>query len=318
MPLTLPQYATFLDTKDLTWPAPPVPDRPKAKPHLVRLPEIRAVTWSVYGTLLCVAGGELYFEHPDPFIMNIALGKVLQEFKIWHALPRKPGEPEEQLKALYQRRLAEQRMTAGGGEKHPEIAVERLWESIFKLLMDNSDKFEFDAGFYGSLNEFSRKVAYFFHASLQGTCCYPDVVFALRYLRENGIRQGLLADAQCFTPVQLQRGLAAQDPEARLDNWVDPELRTYSYEVRARKPSERLFRHMLGLLSQRNIAPPQVLHIGTRMTLDVIPARRLGMKAGLFAGDRASLEATQEQLKDKATRPHVLLTELSQIADVIG
>jgi hypothetical protein len=65
MALTLEQYATYLDTRDLPWPAPPEVHRPKAKPHLVRLPDIRAVTWSVYGTILAIAGGELYFEHPD-------------------------------------------------------------------------------------------------------------------------------------------------------------------------------------------------------------------------------------------------------------
>jgi FMN phosphatase YigB (HAD superfamily) len=318
MALTLQQYATFLDTKDLTWPAAPSVDRPKARPHLVRLPETRAVTWSVYGTLLSIAGGELYFEHPDQFIMDVALRKVLQEFKIWHALPRKPGEPEEQLRAMYVRRLAEQRLAPGGGEKYPEIVAERLWESIFKLLMDNNGKFEFDASFYGSLNEFSRKVAYFFHSSMQGTNCYPGAAAALSHIKECGLVQGLLADAQCFTVVQLQRGLVRQDLGANLDELIDPELRALSYDVRARKPSERLFRHMLNLLAQRKITPPEVLHIGSRITQDVIPARRLGMKAGLFAGDRASLQATQEQMKDKATRPNILLTELSQLADVIG
>jgi hypothetical protein len=37
----------------------------------------------------------------------------------------------------------------------------------------------------------------------------------------------------------------------------------------------------------------------------------------LFAGDKASLQATREQLKESATRPDVLLTELSQIAEIV-
>jgi hypothetical protein len=37
MALTLQQYATYLHTRDLTWPAPPAIKRPKARPHLVRL-----------------------------------------------------------------------------------------------------------------------------------------------------------------------------------------------------------------------------------------------------------------------------------------
>src|SRR5207248_5754287 len=67
MALTLEQYATYLDTRGLPWPAPPEVERPKAKAYLVRLPEIRAVTWNIYGTLLAISGGELYFQHPVKF-----------------------------------------------------------------------------------------------------------------------------------------------------------------------------------------------------------------------------------------------------------
>jgi hypothetical protein len=41
------------------------------------------------------------------------------------------------------------------------------------------------------------------------------------------------------------------------------------------------------------------------------------MKAGLFAGDKASLQATAEQMKEAVSRPDVLLTCLSQIAEVV-
>jgi putative hydrolase of the HAD superfamily len=99
---------------------------------------------------------------------------------------------------------------------------------------------------------------------------------------------------------------------------IEPSLRACSHEVRARKPSERLFRHLLPALAERGIAPAQVLHIGARAALDIAPARRLGMRTGLFAGDKASLQATPEQMKESATRPDVLLTEVGQIADVVG
>ena len=99
---------------------------------------------------------------------------------------------------------------------------------------------------------------------------------------------------------------------------IKPFLLACSHELRARKPSERLFRHLLPALAERHIKPGQVLHIGSRAALDIAPARRLGMKTGLFAGDKASLQATREQMKESATRPDVLLTELGQIADVVG
>jgi hypothetical protein len=316
MALTLEQYASYLDTRDLPWPAPPEVERPKAKPHLVRLPEVRAVLWNVYGTLLAISGGDLAFEHPQPFVMGVALDKTLQEFKMWPSMSRKPGQPSEYLSHIYDQVLIEQRTVPSGPEKFPEVVSDRLWEAIIKKLLQKD--YKWDAGFFGSLNEFSRKVAYFFHASLQGTACYPGAADALRHVAKKGLTQGLLADGQCFTVMQLQRGLSRQDPNFSLEGLVDPGLRTLSYEIRGRKPSERLFRHALSALAQRNLAPAQVLHVGSRVQQDLAPARRLGMRTALFAGDRASLQATAEQLKDPYGRPDVLLTELGQIADVVG
>jgi hypothetical protein len=315
MALSLEQYADYLDTRGLSWPAPPSVERPRAKPYVVRLPDIRAVTWNVYGTLLAISGGDLCFEHPDPFVMEVALDKTIQEFKMWGSMSRKPGQPADYLRQIYNNLLSEQRTLLGGSEKHPEVAADRLWEAFIKRLLQK--EYQFDASFYGSLNEFSRKVAYFFHASLQGTGCYPGAAAALRHVKENDLQQGLIADGQCFTLVQLQRGLMGQEPTAAWDHVADPKLRACSYEFRARKPAERLFRHVLNGLAERGIVASQVLHIGSRIAQDVVPARRLGMKTGLFAGDKASLQATPDQLKETASRPDVLLTELSQIADIV-
>ena len=49
-----------------------------------------------------------------------------------------------------------------------------------------------------------------------------------------------------------------------------------------------------------------------------LPAKRLGMRTALFAGDAASLEPnTWEQLQDPGNKPDILVTDLSQIADVV-
>jgi FMN phosphatase YigB (HAD superfamily) len=320
MPLTLEQYATYLDTRrDLPWPAPPEIDPPKAKPHLTRLPDVRAVLWSVYGTLVHLAGGELYFEHPQQFIMDVALDKTIQEFKMWGSMPRKPGHPADYLRRVYTDILTDQRMAPSGGEKFPEVVSERIWEAFIKKLFQKD--YKFDATFYGSLNEYSRKVAYFFHASLQGTACYPGAAEALRYVTDQGLTQGLLGDGQCFTLVQLQHGLAKQDPSLRADEVLDPALRLLSADVRARKPSERLFRQALGVLAERGISPGEVLHVGSNLARDLAPARRLGMKTALFIADKAALQLSPEQLKqalkEPVNRPDVLLTELPQIADIV-
>jgi hypothetical protein len=317
MPLSLEQYATWLEGKNLPWPAPPVPDRIKAKPHLDRLPEVRAVLWNAYGTLLAIPLGELVFEHPQPFVMQMALEKTIAEFKMWGSMSRKPGAPSEYMGHLYRTQLDEQRLAPSLGEKYPEIIAERVWEGLIKKLLQKD--YKFDARFYGSLNEYAKKVAYFFHASLQGTAAYTGADRALQAVAAAGLAQGLCGDGQCFTPVQLQRGLDALTGGAlRLDDVVPPQFQVLSCDVRGKKPSDRLFRVALDKLAAKGIAAAEVLHVGSRIEKDLLPAKRLGLRTALFAGDRTSLAATAEQVKDPATRPDVLLTELGQIAEVIG
>jgi putative hydrolase of the HAD superfamily len=140
----------------------------------------------------------------------------------------------------------------------------------------------------------------------------------MKRLRKRGIRQGLISDAQCFTLVQLQRGLTPQDAKARVDELIDADLRALSFEQGSRKPSERLYKYLLDVLEAKGVSPQQVLHVGSRLAHDVVPAKRLGMRTALFAGDKGSLEASTGQLKEAASRPDVLVTELGQIVDVVS
>lgn len=294
----------------------PPPKKAKAKAHLARLPQIQLVTWNIYGTLLGISGGELYFEHPDKFMMDLALEKTVQEFKMWGSMSRKPGQPSEYMGQIYKRVYDDLRLAPSPGEKHPEMHTDRIWEAILKKLMQK--EYKYDAATYGSLNDYGRKIAYFFHASLQGTACYPEAATALEHVKMSGLRQGLIADAQCFTLIQLERGLAQQHCATPLGMLFDADLRSLSFEHNARKPSERLFRPVLQAAAAKGIAPVQILHIGSRIEHDLAPAKKLGMRTGLFAGDKESLRVTGEQLKDPATRPDVLLTDLGQIREIVG
>lgn len=316
MPLTLEQYADFLDTRDLVWPLPPAAKPANAKPHLSPRHGVRAVTWTLYGTLLNIFKGQLLFEHPDKFVMDIALDKTVQEFKMWGSMSRKPGQPAEYLAVMYRRVLEDLRMAPSKGEKHPEISSERIWDAILKKLTQKD--YKYDVNFYGPLSDYCRKIAYFFHASLQGTACNEGASQALEHVHSAGLKQGVIADGQHFSFVQLQRGLRAQLSATPLDQLIDAPLRALSYEIGARKPSERLFKQCLAKLSAQGIAPDQVMHVGSNMMRDLVPAKKLGMRTALYAGDLESLEATQEQLKDPATRPDTLLTDLSQLTQVVG
>src|SRR3954471_20146208 len=120
MPLTLEQYATYLDTRGTPMPAPPTVESAKARPHLKPMRGLKAVLWNVYGTLLAIPFGELVFEHPQPLIMDVALEKTITEFKMWGSMSRKPGQPSEYMRHLYGQELLQQKASIGG-ERFPEV-----------------------------------------------------------------------------------------------------------------------------------------------------------------------------------------------------
>lgn len=316
MPLTLEQYVEKIHTRpDLPWPAAPKIDAPKAKPSLHAMP-IKCVFWTVYGTLVAIPNGEIQFEHEQAFVNTATLEKVIKEFKMWQSMSRKPGAPSEYMRELFNKALTTLKLTGGGGEKFPEVQSERVWDDIVKKLQQK--EYTFDALTYGSLADYVKKIAYFYHASLQGAGPYPGAADALKQLAERGVAQGLLGDGQCFTAGQLQRCLKQQDPDFELDAAVPAKMRVISGEQKARKPSDTLFKAAVALAAGRGFAPAQVLHVGSNLERDIGPAKKHGFRTALFAGDKNSLSATGEQLKDPALRPDALLTELPQVLELIS
>jgi FMN phosphatase YigB (HAD superfamily) len=315
MPLTLEQYVERLDSRtDLPWPAAPKIDAPKAKPALRTMP-VKAVFWTVYGTLVAVPQGEILFEHPQEFVTSAALEKVIKEFRMWQSMSRKPGAPSEYMWELYNKALTTLRLAGSAGEKFPEVQCERVWDDIVKKLCQK--EYTFDAATYGPMNEYVKKIAYFYHASIQGSGAYPGAADALKLLADRGIVQGLLADGQCFTVGQLQRCLKQQDPDLNLDAIIPPALRIISAEKKARKPSDTLYKAAVAAAAARGLEPSAVLHVGSNLMRDLVPAKKHGFRTALFAGDKNSLVATPEQLQDRATRPKALITELPQVLDLL-
>lgn len=316
MPLSLEQFAESLTgRKDLHWPAAPELEPIRAKPHLKKLANIRAVVWNVYGTLLNISGGILLLQHPNDFVMEVALEKTIHEFKMWKAMTRKPGNPAHYMRLMLQNVIDELKFTSIKGEKYPELATDQIWLQILKKLMQN--EYTYIVSQMGSLQEYAEKIAYFYHASLQGTAAYPGAARTLHAVHEQLGWQGLLADGQCCTWVQLKRQLAEQEPTMDFDMFLPADRHVLSYKLLGKKPSERLLRAMLTKLSDRGIEPEQTLHVGSSIDRDLLPAKKFGMRTALFAGDKNSIQATNEQLKNPDTRPDVMLTQLDQITEVI-
>ena len=316
MPKSLLEYADSLDERDLRWPAPPKVGIVKAVPSRKPLDGIRAVTWNLYGTLLRITDGELLFRHPQSIRMEVAIEKTIHEFNMWNSMTRRPGKPADLLLPKYLNALDDARLTAKNRKGDiAEIDAAAIWKRMLELL--DKKEYRYDESLYGDLDELSQKVAYFFHSSLQGTEAAPGALATLIAVSNSGIRQAALADAQCFTLVQLIRALRSQGIVPEIETMLPESLNTLSYEWGIRKPSISLYAQAVLRFQEIGIEANQILHLGTRMQDDLAVAKSLGMRTALYAADSTSLEATGADLKHPETRPDRLITELTQLRDIL-
>ena len=316
MPRSLPEYADWLDEQDLIWPATPAPEAVPAKPLIEPLHDIRAVTWSVYGTLTLITDGLLLHDHAQEVRMQVALDKTIREFNMWNSMTRRPGAPWESLLSDYRQLIDERVMEATGRRgDFTEVDSAELWHVIVDRLLHKD--YEYDVNFYGSPGALAEKMAYFFHSNLQGTDGAPNGLIALKHVVKRGLLQGLLADAQSFTLVQLLRGFRGQGKLPPLRKLFRPDLLTLSYREGLRKPSKTLFALSLKRFKSYGVAPSEILHVGSRVQDDLAAAKQLGMKTALYTGDRSGFDASPDELRDPATSPDRLMTDLGQIGAIL-
>jgi FMN phosphatase YigB (HAD superfamily) len=314
---TLLEYADWLDERKLLWPAAPKRIPVNAKAYTEPLVGIRGVAFNIYGTLLRISDGELFLRHPQDLRMEIALEKTIKEFGMWNSMTRQPGAPWKAMIVRYERALDEQRMaTTHALGEIPEVDSALLWMKMIRLL-EHKD-YTYDAAQYGTPEEYSEKVAFFFHSSLQGLEAEEGALEVLRGLFHAGLRVGLVADAQRFTPVQMLRALGKQGTLRSLDELFDPVLATLSYREGVRKPSRSLYQRALERFRKMGIAASQILMVGTRVRDDLAVAKEMGMRTALLATDKTALSATREELTVPEMRPDRLLTSLAQLREIVG
>ncbi|HEY3965882.1 MAG TPA: HAD family hydrolase, partial [Planctomycetaceae bacterium] len=297
-------------------PAAPDPTPPKATPYLKPLPGIRAVTWGIYGTLLTISEGRLLFLHPEPLCMEVALDKTIHEFNMWNSMSRKPGAPWEYMFQQYKRLIEDTQLAASArpGES-PEVDAAHVWEVLIERL--GKKEFSWDESSFGPLEEFSEKVAWFFHRALQGVKMAPNALMALQHVRHIGCAQGLIGDGQCFTLVQLSRALAKDADAPPLAKLFNKGCISLSYNHGVRQPAASLFESCLERLERLGVSPAEVVHVAPRLKEELAPAKKLGMRTALYAGDAASLAATSAEVKDPELRPDRILTDLRQIRQIV-
>jgi putative hydrolase of the HAD superfamily len=269
-------------------------------PVLKPLPGVRAVLFDLYGTLLASGSGEVGAEATGA---DVALAEALRVLGIQ---PRGPFDKGasclfDTIEAMH----ADARAT---GRDYPEVDVVEVWR---RAMAELGRRGLIDPA-AGESVDFAR-LAVEYEARANPSWPMPGLRECLEALRCKGLLLGLMSNAQFYTPA-LFEALLGCPPEAF---GFDRRLQYYSYQYGWGKPSPRLFELAAEALAARTVAPGEVVFVGNDMLNDVLPARRVGFRAALFAGDARSLRLRQGDPRVEGVAADVILTELGQIVECI-
>jgi putative hydrolase of the HAD superfamily len=265
------------------------------KPILQTLPDVKAVLFDIYGTLLISAAGDIQYD--DIGESADVIRKSLQKAGVSTTMS------SQDLKATYLHLLAKhQNVRRRQGIDYPEVDIRAVWRDFIKDL----------SGVEPS-QEDAERIATWFEVLSNPTDLMPGAKVILKDLSES-FRLGLISNAQFYTRHILE--LYLQETLEQMG--ISSSLTALSYEFLEGKPGMLMFSSCASyLLNQEGLQPDEVLYVGNDCLKDVYPAKSVGFRTALFAGDARSLRLREDDRRCHSLSPDLVITELSQLRDCL-
>lgn len=222
----------------------------------------KAVLWDVYGTLLVAQRGDLDSLARRDGELSDAFEQTVRQFSL--SIPS-PTLHERFLAAIRTQR--ETRRSEGA--PYPEVRIEEIWT---RLLQED-----------GPWR--AREVALFFERHANPKRLQPGAFETLTRLKQRGLRQGIISNAQFYTPIELSELLQEQSVGTDVESIFDPSLIFLSCDLGVAKPDPTAFRQAVEVLARGGTKPAECLFVGDSPDHDITPSRRAGFQAMLFAPD---------------------------------
>jgi putative hydrolase of the HAD superfamily len=173
-----------------------------------------------------------------------------------------------------------------------ELPPEKVWrEFVFKACALRP----------GQLNAVAEELAYTVDTCYYQRCMRPEIPAVLEILEGMKLKLGIISNVQ-------SRGQVPGDlSRYGIKHFFDPIVLSCKYG--RRKPDPSIFRHAAGLA---NIPEHECVHIGDRISRDVMGARRAG-----FALSLQIRHEYKETPDPEAPKPDALLDTMSELPDVL-
>ena len=250
---------------------------------------IRCILFDVYGTLFISGSGDISLARQQTRHIQ-KLKDLLSRYQI-------KKRPQIVLDDFFTAIELEHKRLRETGVEFPEVEIDRIWAHVLEIE-------ELDA---------VRAFAVEFEMMVNPVYPMPNLEKMLSGLKKLKVLMGIISNAQFFTPY-LFNWFLNSSPE---DLGFKSDLIFYSYKSGHAKPSPFMFDAAAKNLRNMDILAHSVLYIGNDMLNDIYPAKTVGFKTALFAGDARSLRLRENHLKCRSLYADIVITDLAQILDLV-
>ncbi|MGD9368780.1 MAG: HAD family hydrolase [Desulfobacteraceae bacterium] len=248
-------------------------------------PPVRCLLCDIYGSLFISGSGDISVAQARSGNHD-ALDELLAKYDV-----KTPAS--KVLRRFYKEIEDEHQHSRAKGVAYPEVQIEKIWSRV--LCIDSREKV--------------RTFAVEFEMLVNPTWPMPGLDGLIKDCRRDGVRLGIISNAQFFTPMLFGWFLDADPPALGFD----PRLTFFSYQYGCAKPSALLFQLAADKLRELDIPSHQVAYLGNDMRNDIYPARQIGFQTILFAGDARSLRMRKDDPLCKHITPDLRITHLNQL-----
>jgi putative hydrolase of the HAD superfamily len=269
--------------------------------------QIKAIIFDIYGTLLISASGDVEQSEICSENLNNSLLENGYRFSENGTTQEKRTDKILQffLSAIKSHHAKEQK----NNNPFPEIDILKVWEETIQYA--SNEKWIENTGHL-------KKMTFEFELLSNKVYPMPYMQSTLEHIKNAGYPMGIISNAQFYTPVILNYFLHRVFEEKETLEYFDPGLTIFSYKELKAKPNQALFNKTVSALHAKyGLKPEQVVFVGNDMYKDIYPAKKAGMKTILFAGDKRSLRLRDNKKEVKNIQPDHIITDLSQIQEIV-
>lgn len=244
-----------------------------------------AICFDIYGTLLISGAGDIGFNR-EPTEKLDALRNLLRRYGIHRT-------PEHLADALHRALARSHALSRQLGIDYPEVDIVQVWKQVLDL--DDMPR----------VKDFSLE----YELIVNPVYPMPGLEDLLSACNTWKMPMGIISNAQFYTVYVLQRFLGTTLERRGFDQ----RLLFFSWIAGHAKPSTFMFQRAKAVLSGMGISAASALVVGNDMQNDILPARAVGFKTALFAGDRRSLRLRESDGRCRALSPDLIITDLRQL-----